>query len=107
MLLQEDEDTIEEKLILNEKLFPVEKELLKTFIHQSIGAFTFTNSSKFPCAGSGVLVSRNLILTAAHNLYDKKTNQELNKKSYRFYLQAEADGIAKRYYEIDDWRFPP
>jgi V8-like Glu-specific endopeptidase len=85
----------------------VEKELLKTLIHRSIGAFTFTNSSKLPCAGSGVLVSRNLILTAAHNLYDKNNNQELNKKSYKFYLQAEADGIAKRFYEIDDWRFPP
>jgi V8-like Glu-specific endopeptidase len=61
----------EEKIIYDEELFPVEKGLLESIVHSSIGAFTFINSKKLPCAGSGVLISRNLVLTAAHNLYDK------------------------------------
>jgi V8-like Glu-specific endopeptidase len=40
------------------------------------GAFTFININKDPSAGSGVLISRNLVLTAAHNLYDKENKQE-------------------------------
>jgi hypothetical protein len=47
-----------------------------------------------------------LVLTAAHNLYDKEKKQELNKKTYRFYYQAK-DGIATRFYEVADWRFMP
>jgi V8-like Glu-specific endopeptidase len=75
-------------------------------IYQSIGGFTFINVKKESSAGSGVLISRNLVLTAAHNLYDKKSQQEFNKKSYRFYYQA-TNGIATKFYEVADWRFLP
>jgi V8-like Glu-specific endopeptidase len=51
-----------------------------------------------------VLISRNLVLTAAHNLYDKKSQQEFNKKTYKFYYEAK-DGIATKFYEVADWRF--
>lgn len=43
-------------------------------MHQSIGALTSLNSMKQACVGSGVLVSPNLILTSAHNIYDKNFN---------------------------------
>jgi V8-like Glu-specific endopeptidase len=38
-------------------------------------AMTFTNRAKKSFAGSGVLLSRNIVLTAAHNLYDKDNKQ--------------------------------
>jgi V8-like Glu-specific endopeptidase len=75
-------------------------------IHQSIGGFTFSNVNKDSSAGSGVLISKNLVLTAAHNLYDKKSQQELNKKTYKFYYEAK-DGIATRFYKVAGWRFLP
>jgi V8-like Glu-specific endopeptidase len=73
-------------------------------IHQSIGGFHFINLNKDPSAGSGVLLSKNLVLTAAHNLYDKESQQELDKQTYRFYYQAE-NGIAIRFYKVANWKY--
>ncbi len=68
-------------------------------MHRSIGAFTFLNKYKNPNAGSGVLISKNLVLTVAHNIYDKDNSSrqkaksdtklkeyELDKSTYRFYV---------------------
>lgn len=55
-----------------------------------------------PHAGSAALISEDTILTAAHNLYDKKM-RSLNSQ-FKFYIGA--DGVAERYYEIENWRFP-
>jgi V8-like Glu-specific endopeptidase len=51
--------------------------------------------------GSGVLISRDLILTAAHNLYDKDLRKE--NEEFKFYLGA--CGTAEKYYELEDWRY--
>jgi hypothetical protein len=61
-----------EKLVKNESLFPIDKDELKTLLHRSIGALTSLDTKKQLCLGSGVAISRNLVLTAAHNIYDKE-----------------------------------
>jgi hypothetical protein len=61
-----------EKLVRNEDLFPISKQDLKSILHRSIGAITFLNGMKQLTMGSGVLISPDLVLTVAHNLYDKK-----------------------------------
>jgi V8-like Glu-specific endopeptidase len=40
-------------------------------MHRSIGALTSLNKNKNPTRGTAVLISPNLILTVAHNIYDK------------------------------------
>ena len=40
-------------------------------MHRSIGALAFTDPMGRDGKGSGVLISKNLILTAAHNIYTK------------------------------------
>jgi V8-like Glu-specific endopeptidase len=52
--------------------------------------------------GSGVLISRDLILTAAHNFYDKDLRKENG--GFKFYLGA--CGTAEKYYELESWRYP-
>jgi V8-like Glu-specific endopeptidase len=44
--------------------------------------------------GSGVLISRDLVLTAAHNLYDKEQKKEND--DFKFYLGAQ-DTVEKYY----------
>jgi V8-like Glu-specific endopeptidase len=41
---------------------------------------------KGPGCGSGVLISKNLVLTAAHNIYDKDYNFEYS--DFKVYLGA-------------------
>jgi V8-like Glu-specific endopeptidase len=62
---------VQEKKIYDEDLFLVDESDMKQKLHRSIGALSFLTPNKRVAAGSGVLISRNLILTAAHNLYDK------------------------------------
>jgi V8-like Glu-specific endopeptidase len=54
--------------------------------YRSIGALTFFNKKKQPGCGSGVLISNNLVLTAAHNIYDKA--YECENTGFRFYVGA-------------------
>jgi hypothetical protein len=63
---------IEEKKIYQSEVFCLKDELtLKTLMHRSIGAIKFSNPFKKSFGGSGVLISKDLILTAAHNLFDR------------------------------------
>lgn len=60
----------EEKIIYQEQLFSITDHAL-TLHHRSIGGMTFLTKLKQMGMGSGVLISKNLFLTAAHNIYDK------------------------------------
>lgn len=53
-------------------------------------------------AGSGVLISRDTILTAAHNIYERSLPAE--NKNFKFYIGA--DGVAEEYHEIEAWKYP-
>jgi V8-like Glu-specific endopeptidase len=52
--------------------------------------------------GSGVAISPTIILTAAHNIYDKEYKCENTK--FKFYLGA--DGEAEEYFEVQSWKYP-
>ncbi len=62
-----------EKLLDLTKLFKIKGDELKQLLHRSIGAVSCLNSEKELYYGSGVLISKNLVLTCAHNLFDRKT----------------------------------
>jgi V8-like Glu-specific endopeptidase len=91
----------EEKLINNEELFCIEGKDLKTLLHRSIGALTFINQVKKMAKGSAAIISPNLILTAAHNIFNKSYQKEYD--DFKFYLGV--DGVAEKYYEIESWRY--
>jgi V8-like Glu-specific endopeptidase len=57
---------------MKEYPFLIKKEYINTVHHRSIGSITFMNGKGRLGAGSGVLISKNLFFTAAHNIYDKK-----------------------------------
>jgi hypothetical protein len=62
----------DEKIIHKEQLFSItDPHILSTVNHRSIGGMTFLTKLKQTGIGSGVLISKNLFLTAAHNIYDK------------------------------------
>lgn len=92
----------QEAIVFNEELNPINGNLLKEILHRSVGAITFLNKYKKFATGSGVLISRNIILTAAHNFYDKQRLSE--NTDFKFYLGA--DGKAEEYHEVQAWRYP-
>jgi hypothetical protein len=67
--------------------------------------------------GSGMLISQDLVLTVAHNIYDKENSLKSKDKSAKKLLQYEMDKsvvkfyvggvLGERYYEIKDWRYLP
>ena len=71
-------------------------------IHKHIGALTFNLKNGKTCSGSGVLLSPNLVLTVAHNIYCKTTRQIFS--NFKFY-PAQC-GIMNKYYEIEDISIP-
>ena len=91
-----------EKGLFNERLFRVEKKDLESILHRSIAALTFIDGKKQPTAGSGVFISRNLMLTAAHNLYDRREHTE--NKIFKFYCGA--SGVAEKSFSIESFRYP-
>ena len=63
----------DEKIVHDEELFAVEDpSVLKQLLHRSIGAMTFLNRHKKLTVGNGTLISPDLVLTAAHNVFDRK-----------------------------------
>jgi V8-like Glu-specific endopeptidase len=49
-----------------------------------------------------VLISKNILLTAAHNIYDKKYNCE--NSNFKFYVGA--FGVTDIFYKAEEWRYP-
>jgi V8-like Glu-specific endopeptidase len=62
--------------------------------HKWIGALTFQVRKGTVGKGTAVLISKNLILTAAHNLYDRDLKTSHTK--FKFYLAA--CGMVEDYY---------
>jgi V8-like Glu-specific endopeptidase len=58
--------------VFGETLNQITKEDMELFPHCVIGAITGRDKSGFLLKGSGVMISANLVLTAAHNIFDQK-----------------------------------
>lgn len=71
---------LDEKYCKNEDLYPVTEEDMKTHrYHQRIGAlltYHSANQMKFH-KGTAFLISSDLLVTSAHNLYEKKTDSQI------------------------------
>lgn len=63
-------------------------------MHQSTVALTFLDANKNINTGSGVLISKNAILTAAQNIY----NKELNAENTNFRIYIDVNGVVEEYH---------
>jgi V8-like Glu-specific endopeptidase len=81
---------------------------MKTEFHRWIGALVSKDGFERPSKGSAVLLSKNIILTAAHNLYDKEY-EGTNSKHTNFRFYPGPCGVVESYHPIEDntWRYPP
>lgn len=77
--MKEQSDIDQEKIVLNQPLFKINVEQLKDKLHRSLGAITFLNYDRYPAAGTGTLISPNMVLTVAHNVYDNQTKNHFKK----------------------------
>lgn len=78
---------------------------MSSVAHRSIGAIRFLTPGKICGVGSGVAISRDLVLTVAHNIYDKDYKAENG--SLKFYLKNGDVDVAEKDYEIDSWLYLP
>lgn len=62
---------VEEKMVLGAKPVEVSEYLHTNIAYQSIVAILFKDRNNRIQCGTGVMISRTIILTAAHNIYDK------------------------------------
>ena len=51
---------------------------MKTPLHKNIGALKIKSYKKGRIMGTGVLISPNLVLTSAHNVYDRDEKEILH-----------------------------
>jgi V8-like Glu-specific endopeptidase len=83
-------------------LYQIQEEDMKNDIfHKSIVALVIENNS-LEVRASGVLISPDLVLTSAHNLFDHKTKMEA--KTVNCYIGV--NGISKKIYNTDDFYYP-
>lgn len=64
-------------MVNSSPLLCIQDDAIKDLLHRSIVAIRYENpliKDKYNC-GSGVLISNDLVLTAAQNLFDKDANE--------------------------------
>ena len=77
---------------------------METPLHRYIGAITFRSrfNQKQLGKGTGTLISPNLVLTVAHNIYNRNTGEIY--KDFKFYPQQ--FGKLDDPYEVEDFFLP-
>ena len=93
----------EEIKIGDEKLFKIPKKDMNNQLHKHIGALLFLHPGSTEIGkGTGVLISPNLVLTVAHNLYHRQTKEEF----YGFKFYPKQSGQLEQYYEVESTFYP-
>lgn len=90
-------------MLPNEELFKISGEDVELKLHRSIGALMFSDKNGKQAAGTGVLISKDIVLTSAHNIFDKKGNTRF--VGFKFCLPT--NGVADLFYAVEDFRYPP
>lgn len=77
---------------------------MKGGCYRWIGALTFQVRRGQVGKGTAVLIANDLILTVAHNIYNKE--QKTLHSKFKFYLAP--CGIVEDYYQVEEgaWRYP-
>lgn len=77
--------------------------MMRELPHRLIGAVIFKKHNKADISlGTGILISPDIVLTAAHNLYNFKNKAE--HKKFRFYLGQ--SGRLTSYYSVETVYYP-
>ena len=75
--------------------------------HKHIGAITFNMGDGNPGGGTGLLISPNIVLTAAHNTFNIRSKKCYD--DFLFYPGVYGEMDPKKAYEIEDvfvpWKF--
>ena len=69
--------------------------------HNIIGSLTYSSNGK-NVFGTGILISPDLVLTVAHNIFDRKEKQD--RKDLKFCPGQH--GPLGKYYECENWYYP-
>lgn len=64
--------------------------------HRSIVSLSYYKTKSNQFFGSGVLISPNVVLTAAYNIYLRQYQREVDKNTYKVYIGQQ--GEATTYY---------
>ena len=73
-------------------------------VHKFIGALVMTNTKTDRTVyGTGVLISPNIVLTAAHNIFDTEARENFH--DVKFYLGQM--GILDNFFQVESHFFPP
>lgn len=88
-----------ETLIFNEEPCLIEGSGIQS---RPVCAITFLNKDKKRVAGSGVLTSKDTLLTAASNIFDKENQAE----NTDFKIYVGEDGVGEEFYDVEDWKYP-
>jgi hypothetical protein len=86
-----------EKKINGEELIRINELEIQTQFHKWIGAITFKVGTGFG-KGTAVLISKNLILTVAHNIFTKNIGNGIKHTDFKFYLAP--NGVVDKFYTI-------
>ena len=71
--------------------------------HYNLGVLTFMSRREGNMGnGTGTLISSNIVLTTAHNLYNRNTGEFY----YDFKFYPGANGVLEEYYEVEDFFIP-
>ena len=95
--------TFNDEVMFGDYLEEVSAEEMKQPQHCNTGALTFRSRKEDNLGnGTGTLISSNIVLTAAHNIYNRNTGEMY----FDFKFYPGANGVLDEHYEVEDFYIP-